>query len=102
MWDIAPSYGAMLVFVEHRYYGQSLPFGDDSFKDLDHLQFLTSTQALADFATFITTFQEKLVVRLYPFSHDQTFHSLHEPLQILTTYVMTHDLHRLCTTSVVL
>ena len=66
MWDIAPSYGAMLVFVEHRYYGQSLPFGDDSFKDLDHLQFLTSTQALADFATFITTFQEELVVRLYP------------------------------------
>lgn len=92
MWDIAPSYGAMLVFVEHRYYGQSLPFGDDSFKDLDHLQFLTSTQALADFATFITTFQEELVVRLYPFSHDQTFHTLHEPLQILTTYVMTHDL----------
>lgn len=66
MWDIAPAYSAMLLFVEHRYYGQSLPFGDDSFKDVDHLQFLTSTQALADFATFITAFQEELMVRLYP------------------------------------
>lgn len=71
MWDIAPAYSAMLLFVEHRYYGQSLPFGDDSFKDVDHLQFLTSTQALADFATFITAFQEELVVRLSQPSHSE-------------------------------
>lgn len=54
MWDIAPKYQAMLLFIEHRYYGDSLPFGNDSYKDVTHLQYLTSEQALADFAVLVT------------------------------------------------
>eukprot|EP00794_Sanderia_malayensis_P007162 gene7162-7969_t len=58
MWDIAPEFNAMLVFAEHRYYGKSLPFGTESYKDAAHLGYLTSEQALADFATLISHIKE--------------------------------------------
>ncbi|CAH1109174.1 unnamed protein product [Psylliodes chrysocephalus] len=53
MYDIAPVFNALLVFIEHRYYGQSLPFGNSTFSSPDNMQYLTSTQALADFAFVI-------------------------------------------------
>ncbi|XP_063301035.1 lysosomal Pro-X carboxypeptidase [Pelobates fuscus] len=53
MWDVAEQLGAMLVFAEHRYYGESMPFGDLSYSDPKYLNYLTSEQALADFAVLI-------------------------------------------------
>uniref|UniRef100_A0ACD6AHX3 Uncharacterized protein n=1 Tax=Avena sativa TaxID=4498 RepID=A0ACD6AHX3_AVESA len=63
MFDVAPEFGALLVFIEHRFYGESMPFGnDDSYKSADTLGYLTSTQALADFAILITSLKTNLSV----------------------------------------
>lgn len=45
-------YQALIVVPEHRYYGVSMPFGNDSLK-LENLQYLTVDQALADLAYFL-------------------------------------------------
>lgn len=66
MWESAPAYGALMVFAEHRYFGQSLPFGAST---AEHMQYLSAeqvtcihgvhsrltahTQALADYATLV-------------------------------------------------
>lgn len=54
IFDLSESLKALVIFIEHRYYGKSLPFGQASYQDKDHLGYLTSEQALADFAVLIT------------------------------------------------
>ncbi|KAI1722640.1 serine carboxypeptidase s28 domain-containing protein [Ditylenchus destructor] len=53
MWDIAPEYKAAVVFAEHRFYGKTKPFGNDSYANVKNLGYLSSEQALADFAQLI-------------------------------------------------
>lgn len=45
----AQALGAHLVYLEHRYYGQSLPFSDLA---TDHMQYLTLDNVIEDLATF--------------------------------------------------
>ncbi|KAK9809908.1 hypothetical protein WJX72_001411 [[Myrmecia] bisecta] len=57
MWESAPDFGALLVWAEHRYYGKSKPFQ----KTLqEHMQFLTSEQAMADYAELVTDLKREL------------------------------------------
>ncbi|KAG5897246.1 hypothetical protein JTB14_013150 [Gonioctena quinquepunctata] len=51
IFDIAPVFNALIVFVEHRYYGESLPFGNST--KSEDFRFLTTSQALADFVYVI-------------------------------------------------
>ncbi|XP_050230413.1 uncharacterized protein LOC126679431 [Mercurialis annua] len=63
MFDNAPKFKALLVFIEHRYYGKSVPFGGDkevAYSNASNLGYLTSTQALADYATLITDLKNNL------------------------------------------
>jgi len=52
MFDQAPEFGATIIFPEHRYYGVSWPFGEDSFTN-ENLHYLTIEQAVADFVLVI-------------------------------------------------
>lgn len=53
LFDIAPIFNALVVFAEHRYYGQSLPFGSLSFSSYEHMKFLSTSQVLKDFVYII-------------------------------------------------
>ena len=48
---LAEQWGALIVALEHRFYGASIPTADMS---TDNLRFLSSHQAIADIASFIT------------------------------------------------
>uniref|UniRef100_A0A914EFT1 Uncharacterized protein n=1 Tax=Acrobeloides nanus TaxID=290746 RepID=A0A914EFT1_9BILA len=61
MWYLAKTFNAAVVFAEHRYYGESLPYGKLTFVDVKYLQFLSVPQVLADCATFIPWFKENVV-----------------------------------------
>jgi lysosomal Pro-X carboxypeptidase len=53
VWDLSIKFQAAVVFAEHRFYGKSMPFGDQSYRSLTNLGFLSSEQALADYAMLI-------------------------------------------------
>jgi pimeloyl-ACP methyl ester carboxylesterase len=55
---LAERLGALVVEPEHRFYGESLPWGPGSY-DTGRLQLLTAPQALADAALFIGHIREK-------------------------------------------
>lgn len=59
IFDIAPGFNALIVFAEHRYYGESLPFGNKSFSSPTALGYLSTSQALADYVYLINDLQKK-------------------------------------------
>ncbi|KAL6012115.1 hypothetical protein ACLOJK_002592 [Asimina triloba] len=66
MFDIAPKFKALLLFIEHRFYGESKPFGKDSYKSAETLGYLNSQQALADYAVLIRSLKKSLSAEASP------------------------------------
>ncbi|CAI5469106.1 unnamed protein product [Closterium sp. Yama58-4] len=60
--EIAVEFGALVVGPEHRYYGESMPFGTEkeSFSNASTRAFLTTEQAMADMAVFLTALKANL------------------------------------------
>ncbi|KDO31005.1 hypothetical protein SPRG_04193 [Saprolegnia parasitica CBS 223.65] len=56
MWENAADFGAMLVFAEHRYFGQSIPFNGTFSKE--NMRFLSVEQALGDYAVLVEHIKE--------------------------------------------
>uniref|UniRef100_A0A0D6QWP3 Serine carboxypeptidase S28 family protein n=1 Tax=Araucaria cunninghamii TaxID=56994 RepID=A0A0D6QWP3_ARACU len=62
MTQLATHSSALLVYIEHRYYGSSMPFGSEkeSFRNATTLGYLTAEQAMADCATLIVDLKKNL------------------------------------------
>ncbi|XP_031127439.1 lysosomal Pro-X carboxypeptidase-like [Ipomoea triloba] len=62
MFDYAPHFNALLLFIEHRFYGKSIPFeGKKEARSSSNTHgYLSSTQALADYATLIIDLKNNL------------------------------------------
>ncbi|XP_033763264.1 dipeptidyl peptidase 2-like [Pecten maximus] len=60
MFDIAPEFGGLLVFAEHRFYGKSFPFDPEVAFTKPYIGLLTIEQAMADFAMLITHLKVEL------------------------------------------
>lgn len=52
--------GLFLVFFQHRFYGESMPFGKDSYNSAETVGYLDSQQALADYAVLIRSLKQNL------------------------------------------
>ncbi|KAK2354036.1 lysosomal Pro-X carboxypeptidase [Trifolium repens] len=62
MNENADAFKALLVFIEHRYYGKSIPFGssEEAFKNASTTGYLNSAQALADYAEVLIHIKKTL------------------------------------------
>ncbi|PIN03729.1 Prolylcarboxypeptidase (angiotensinase C) [Handroanthus impetiginosus] len=61
MMDIAPLFKALVVFIEHRFYGESVPFGsmEKAMKNKTIRGYFNSAQAIADYAEVLLHIKDK-------------------------------------------
>ncbi|KHN44803.1 Lysosomal Pro-X carboxypeptidase [Glycine soja] len=66
--DNAASFNALLVYIEHRYYGKSVPFGsrEEALKNASTIGYFNSAQALADYASILKHVKKTLHAKNSP------------------------------------
>lgn len=51
--NLSSDFGGMVVFAEHRYYGESKPFGNESFNSSANLKYLSVEQVMNDYVQLL-------------------------------------------------
>lgn len=66
--DNAPRFGALQVYIEHRYYGKSIPFGssEEALKNATIRGYFNSAQALADYAEVLLKVKNQFSAQTSP------------------------------------
>ncbi|KAK4286392.1 hypothetical protein QN277_002953 [Acacia crassicarpa] len=65
----APQFNALIVYIEHRYYGKSIPFGGSmkrAMKNANSRGYFNSAQAIADYAAVLLQLKERLSAQTSP------------------------------------
>jgi len=62
---LAQMFNAVVLFGEHRYYGESMPFGDQSFTK-DNVKYLTLDQTFMDYTKLIMQIKNNTKYKLSP------------------------------------
>ncbi|XP_057451999.1 uncharacterized protein LOC130743787 [Lotus japonicus] len=64
----APQFNALIVYIEHRYYGKSIPFGswEEAMINASTRDYFNSTQALADYAAVLLHIKKSLSAQNSP------------------------------------
>ncbi len=60
LWEVAQEMDALVVFLEHRYYGTSLPFGADAYASTANQAYLSAEQALVDAVSLLASLKANL------------------------------------------
>ena len=62
LWELAPHFNSLIVWAEHRYYGKSKPFGMGGgiYRNATTMAWLTTEQAMADYAELIFELKQQL------------------------------------------
>ena len=61
--ELAKLHKALVLVVENRFFGNSLPFGEEASK---HIEYLTIEQSMKDTVNLVRTIKEKYYIEGYP------------------------------------
>ncbi|XP_022140665.1 lysosomal Pro-X carboxypeptidase-like [Momordica charantia] len=66
--DNAIQFNALLIYIEHRYYGKSIPFGsrEEALRNANTLGYFNSAQAIADYAAILIHIKKELDANYSP------------------------------------
>lgn len=64
--NLAQEFKGLVIFAEHRFFGESMPFGGQQDYDVKKNKFLTVEQAMSDFVELLREYKEKNDLKDHP------------------------------------